>query len=160
MTQTVHELKLSNMAAYILEGCMQHSGPCTTPNKVVLWNKVWGKVRAAIDRKIDIPGIPDGLDFEKPVFRDDNESELSFKKREAVFNDAFKAWGDKPCVVKLNDKARDAARDAVKFIIAHKDDQKGRIGVENNNHWACLLVALGLADDESEPEAPQAPIVG
>lgn len=154
MAQQVHELKLTNMAAYILEGCMQHSGPCTTPNKIVQWNKVWGKVRAAIDRSMAVPWSPTKIDFETPIFMDDNETEIAFKKREIQFNQCFKAWGNDSCVVKLNDKARDSAREAVKYIIAHKDDQKGRIGVENNNHWACLLVSLGLADDESESEAP------
>lgn len=156
MAQQVHELKLTNMAAYILEGCMQHSGPCTTPNKIVQWNKVWGKVRASIDRSMSVPWGTEKIDFEKPIFREDNDTDASFKKREIQFNEAFKEWGNGPCVVKLNDKARDSAREAVKYIIAHKDDQKGRIGVENNNHWACLLVSLGLADDDGEAEAQTA----
>jgi hypothetical protein len=149
---STHTIKLPNGSAYILEGCLQNPGPCTTPAKIVLWAKVWDKVRKQIDRRMKVSWSADPIDFETPIFRDENETELSFKKREAEFNDAFKVWGDKEMTLTLNDKARDAVREALKYVVQHKDDERARTRVEASLSWAKLLIAFDIATDDSETD--------
>jgi hypothetical protein len=150
MTAPEFSISITNGAAYILEACMQDSGPCTTPNKIMLWNKVGKRIREQINRDIIVDGVVS--DFEKPVIRGENESDLSFKKREIEFNESFKKWGDTPLTLTLREKFRDPIKEAVKFVIKNKDNPRARTRVDINDHWVSLISALDLGTDTEETE--------
>jgi hypothetical protein len=154
MSQNQHTITVPKGSAYILEGCMQNSGPCTTPNKILLWGRIWDKVRKAVDRGIAVPWQKELLDFETPVLRGDDESELAFKRREVAFNAAFDAWKEQPCTLVFTDKYRDAIREALKYVIAHKDDERAQTRVATSLHWGKLLIAFGLATDSDADDEP------
>lgn len=152
-SKTPHTLKLSRAALYILEGCLQEIGPCTTPAKIVLWSKVYGKVRRTNSRLITTEFTPQGHDFEKPMMRNEGEADLAFQKRSNAWNEAFSAWQKEPAdPLHLSDKYRDCCRDAVKYVVDNSKDEKARVKIVLNEHSASLLVALGLAEAEADDE--------
>ncbi len=146
-----HELNLTRAALYALEACLQDPGPCTAPNKTVLWAKVWDKVRKANNRLVTVPWAEEGVDLEKPPLRLEGETDIAWETRRRVWNDAFEVWQDTPITLTLSDKYRDACREAMKFVTTQKD--KARVKLENSLHAATLLIELGLAEDSEEEAA-------
>ncbi len=146
-----HPITLTRAALYLLEGCLQHPGPCTTNPKVVQWAKVWDKVRKANDRMIKVPWEKLGHDFEKPIFRNEGESDADFAKRSALWNERVKEWEDEVITVTMNDKMRDTCRETVEWIHAHRDDPKNGVKFAGK-HASSLLVGLGVCKPESDDD--------
>ncbi len=146
-----HHITLTRAALYILEGCLQQPGPATTNPKVVLFSKVWSKIRSANNRLIKVAWKPEGHDFEKTMFRDESESDIAFEKRKAQWSEATKAWEDEIVTLTMNDKMRDACREVVEWIHSHREDQKVPIKLAGQ-HAACLLVGLGICKAEVDAD--------
>ncbi len=106
------------------------------------------------DRTLKVSWAPNGMDAEKPYYREDGESDVSFGKRKEEIEEAFKNWKDEPISLTLNDKYRDACREALKYVTTQKD--KARTKLENTLHSADLIIALGLAEDVEEEPALEA----
>ncbi len=156
-----HSITLTRAALYLLEGCLQLPGPASGKNnKIMLYAKVWDKIRSANDRLIKVSWAPEGHDFEKPILRNDGESDADFLRRDVEWKGATKAWEDDGVTLTMNDKIRDACREVVEWVNNHHDDQK--VGVKMaGKHAASLLVGLGICkpenDEEYEMEADQPP---
>ncbi len=146
-----HPLTLTRAALYLLEGCLQHPGPCTTNSKVVQWAKVWDKIRGANNRFIKVPWSQTGHDLEKPIFRNDGESDADFAKRSAIWNDCFKVWEDELVTLTMNDRMRDTCRETVEWIHAHRDDPKTGTKLAGK-HAAGLLIGLGICKAEPDDD--------
>ncbi len=153
-TKPAHTLALTRGSLYILEACMQDPGPCTTPAKTVLWARVWDKIRKLNDRTLKVSWAPKGIDAEKPYYREEGETDVTFGKRKEEIEEAFKAWKDEPITLTLNDKYRDACREALKYVTTQRD--KARTKMEITLHSADLLIAFGLTEEVDEEPALEA----
>jgi hypothetical protein len=151
-SKTPHTLHLTQGALYLLEGCLQEMGPCTTPAKVVLWSKVWAKVRRSNNRLIVLSCAPDGHDIEKAMVRGPKDTEIEWQHRVAEWNDKFPLWQKAPVDISLSDKHRDACREAVKWVFDNAKEGKARVQMAMNEHTALLMVQLGLAEPEADDE--------
>ena len=145
-----HVLPLTRGALYILEGALQDMGPCTTPEKITRWSKVWNKVRKANDRTIKPAHAADGVDFEKPVIPNTDETQASFQKRVADHNEAFEVWGQQKIEIMLTDKQRDTCREALKFVSTKAKEARKPFQMSEN--LGVLFIALGFGSDSDDTD--------
>lgn len=150
--KSVRTISLTRGAAYILEGVLQEVGPCTTPNKVVKWSKLWQKLRRENDRKIAVPGVAAKVDFERTFFKDDGEAPEAFQRRVQAHNDAFDAWKDEPLTLTVTEKQYDTARAALKWVHEHQKDDRCTFKFKQSTHLGLVFEALGLDDDDTKAE--------
>ncbi len=153
---TMHTLNLTRGALYILEGCLQDMGPCNTPSKIVQWSKLWAKVRNANSRILVTPSVPEGYDFEKGVTKRETETDGAFAERVREHNEGFEAWSKESVALVLNDKQRDSAREAMKWVVGHQ--REARLKLTITEGISCLLVALGIVEDEDDTSESAATI--
>jgi hypothetical protein len=133
-------------------------GPCTTPNKIVQWSKLWTKVRAANSRILKTSAAPDGYDFEKGLIKKEGETDAAFAERVREHNEAFEVWSREDIVLGLNDKQRDTARDAMKWVVSHQKEARTKLGITEG--IGCLLLALGIVDQDEDEESESASAAG
>lgn len=145
---TDHILNLTRGALYILEGALQDMGPCTTPEKITRWSKVWSKVRKTNDRTIRPAYAAYGIDFEKAVIPNTDETQASFQKRIAEHNEAFEAWGCEAVCITLNDKQRDVCREALKFVSTKAKEARKPFQMSEN--LGVLFIAFGFGSDDTD----------
>lgn len=138
---------LTRGAAYILEGILQELGPCTTPNKIVKWSRLWQLLRTRNDRTVTLES-GEKVDFERAVIPTETETNAAFQKRVQERGDAFTVWKDQPFDLVFTDKQRDIAREATKWVLAHQKDTKFKF--EQSQHIAVLFEAIGLDDTDDD----------
>lgn len=148
---------LTRGAAYLLEGILQDPRPCDTPAKTVKWATLYGHVRRANDRTIEVQGVK--YDHEKarnkillgfPVFdeKDSGTAALQRKQQEALLalEDANEAWRQDAITVEFTKRQLETAKAAVEYRSKNQDLAKG-IMMPVNEHSLSLLVALGLDEE-------------
>jgi len=96
---------------------------------------------------------PDGVDFEKAVVIEENETQPAYQRRTAAHADAFEVWRVEPIELGLSDKQREIAREAMKWVIENQKNPQVRFKITQSTHVEKLLVALGFGPEEDD-DAP------
>jgi len=148
-------LKLTRGAAYLLEGILQDPRPCDTPAKTVKWGRLYGIIRRANDRTIEVGGVK--YDHEKArnkiilgfgVVEDADKAKLRDREVAVIaFEEATEAWRQEIVEVAFTKKNLDTAKSAVEYRSKNQDLAKG-IVMPINEHSLNLLIELGLDDAE------------
>jgi hypothetical protein len=73
-------------------------------------------------------------------------------------NEAFEVWSREDIVLGLNDKQRDTARDAMKWVVSHQKEARTKLGITEG--IGCLLLALGIVDQDEDEESESASAAG
>ncbi len=150
----IQPLTLTRGAAYLLEGILQDPRPCDTPIKIAKWSRLYGAVRKANDRTIEVGGVK--YDHEKArnkiilSFGDTTNDPSEKRKLESAlleFDEACEAWRQQEIPVLLSKKHIDTAKAAVEYRAKNQDVTKG-IAYPINEHGLRLITELCLDDAE------------
>lgn len=150
-------LNLTRGAAYLLESILQDPRPCDTPAKTVKWAKLYGNIRRANDRTIEVQGVKHDLEKARnaivlsfPVLdeKDPQVAQGNRKLQEALLalDEANEAWRQEALTVDLTKKQIDTAKAATEYRSKNQNVDKG-IVMPINEHSLSLLVALGLDEE-------------
>ncbi len=155
--KTPHTLKINRGALHILRQVMSDPGPCTAPNKIVLWATIWDKLDKLNDRHITLSWLPEPVEWDKPLIAAEGLSASEQARQQNEFNEALEAWNNAPISLSLSDKHRDAIREAFNWIFKHKDDGKAQVRLVVTKHVALVLTELKLADEDTGEDGAYAP---
>lgn len=135
-------VNLTHAAWNTLARCLMEPRPNLPFQKMITANKVWGRIRKAF------PFVVDGHDLDDQFQRKPGETTDDFAVRAERFTAAMKLWLLETDCIYLSNKQLEAAREAVRYCNEHAD--KCSIKLVHDNHTASLLIAIGLADDETD----------
>jgi hypothetical protein len=149
-------ITMTNSAMHMLAQCLADSGPCTPPAapKLALAAKVWQRVRKAYSRVIAGHDLDDGQLAPKAADYEDGKDGVRLGKawlvKAEAYGSALKSWADESATVELSNKHLECCREHVRWTLENRD--KATVKFPVSPHTTSLLVAIGLADAETEDD--------